>query len=66
MKVVYVPSVDEIRERRKAEYLAHFPIERQIEALTEAAAGRTERLEELLRGLAEIREALPFAGKGGE
>ena len=60
MKVTHVPSPEEIRERRKREYLARWPVERQLEALSEAAMGRPEKLDEMRQGLLEIREALPF------
>ena len=60
MKVTHVPTPEEIRERRKREYLARWPVERQLEALSEAAMGRPELLDEMRRGLLEIREALPF------
>ena len=60
MKVQHIPTPEEIRERRRAEYLARWPVERQLEALSEAAMGRPEKLDEMRRGLLEIREALPF------
>lgn len=60
VRVQHVPSPEEIRERRKREYLARWPVERQLEALSEAAMGRPELLDEMKRGLLEIREALPF------
>ena len=60
MKAVHIPTPEEIRERRRREYLARWPVERQLEALSEAAMGRPERLDEMRRGLLEIREALPF------
>jgi len=65
MKVIHVPSPEEIRERRRAEYLTRWPVERQLEALSEATMGRPEKLEQMKRDLLEIREALPYA-KGGE
>ena len=61
MKIDYRPTPDEVRRRRKERYLSDYPIETQIEALTEAAMGRPDKLDELLRGLAEIRETFPFA-----
>ena len=61
MKIAYKPTPEEVRKKRKAEYLQRFPVEVQMEALTEAASGRPEKLDELMQGLAEIREALPFA-----
>ena len=60
MKVQHIPTQEEIRERRRAEYLAQWPVERQLEALSEAAMGRPDLLDEMRRGLLEIREALPF------
>ena len=61
MKVQHIPTPEEIRERRRAEYLSRWPVERQLEALSEAAMGRPELLDEMKRGLLEIREALPFS-----
>ena len=61
MKAVHIPTPEEIRERRKREYLSRWPVERQLEALSEAAMGRPELLDEMRRGLLEIREALPFS-----
>lgn len=60
MKIVYKPTPEEVRKKRKKEYLERFPVERQLEALTEAAQGRPEKLNKLLQGLAEIRGSLPF------
>ena len=60
MKIAYKPTPEEVRRKRQNEYLTRFPVERQLEALTEAASGRPEKLNELLQGLAEIRGALPF------
>jgi hypothetical protein len=50
-----------VRKKRKAEYLSKYPIEIQLEALTEAAMGRTTKLDELVKGLSNIRESLPFS-----
>jgi len=61
MKINYKPTSAEVRKKRKEDYLQRFPVERQLEALTEAASGRPEKLNELLQGLAEIRESLPFS-----
>ena len=61
MKIKYKPTSVEVRKKRKAEYLSKYPIEIQLEALTEAASGRPEKLNELMQGLAEIRGALPYA-----
>ena len=64
MRVIHIPTPEEIRERRKREYLARWPVERQLEALSEAAMGRPEKLDEMKQGLLAIREALPFSEEG--
>ena len=61
MKIAYKPTPGEVRKKRQKEYLERFPVEVQLEALTEASSGRPEKLDELMQGLAEIRGALPFA-----
>ena len=62
MKVTHKPPDDEVRERRKKAYLARYPVEIQLEAITEASLGRPDKLNELVKGLSEIRESLPFCG----
>ena len=64
MKIAYKPTPEEVRKKRQNYYLELFPVERQLEALTEAAQGRPEKLNELMQGLAEIRGALPFVKDG--
>ena len=64
MKIAYKPTPEEVRKKRKEAYLSVYTVERQLEALTEAAMGRPERLDEMRRGLLEIREALPFSEEG--
>ena len=64
MKAVHIPTPEEIRERRRAEYLSRWPVERQLEALSEATMGRPEKLDEMKQGLLAIREALPFLEEG--
>ena len=66
MKIAYKPTPEEVRKKRQKEYLERYPVENQLEALTEAAQGRPEKLNELMRGLAEIRGALPFAEEGNK
>ena len=61
MKISYMPTSAEVQKNRKEEYLSQYPIEIQLEALTEAAMGRTTKLDELVKGLSDIRESLPFS-----
>lgn len=62
MKVTHRPPDDEVRERRKKAYLEKYPVEIQLEAITEASLGRPDKLNELVKGLSDIRESLPFCG----
>ena len=66
MRIAYKPTPEEVRNKRQKEYLERYPVEKQLEALTEAAQGRPEKLNELMQGLAEIRGALPFAEEGNK
>lgn len=66
MKIAYKPTPEEVRRKRQKEYLERYPVEKQLEALTEAAQGRPEKLDELMQGLAEIRGSLPFAKEGNK
>ena len=61
MKISYKPNADEVKKKRKEKYLSDYPIDTQLEALTEAAMGRTAKLDELVKGLSDIRESLPFS-----
>lgn len=61
MKISYKPTSTEIRKQRKEQYLSQYPIEIQLEALTEAAMGNKKKLKELVKGLSDIRESLPYA-----
>jgi hypothetical protein len=44
--------------------LEGWPIEKQMEAHSEAAMGRPEKLNEMTEDFAEIRGALPFFKEG--
>ena len=61
MKISYSPTSAEVRKKRKEEYLSQYPVEIQLEALTEAAMGNDTKLKELVKGLSMIRESLPFS-----
>lgn len=61
MKIKYKPSKEETKRKRKEKYLQCYPIEIQLEALTEAAMGDKTKLKELIKGLSYVRESLPFS-----
>jgi hypothetical protein len=62
MRLTVSPSHDHIRAARKQAYLQAWPIEAQLEAHAEAAAGRPDKLTKMLADLAEIRSANPIPG----
>ena len=60
MKIVASKTREQIAEERKRRYLEAWPVHRQMEALTEAAAGRPEKLERMQAEMAVIKESLPY------
>lgn len=63
MKVEHSPNKKEVQSRRKDEYLKAWPIVKQLEALSEAAAGRSEKLAAMTADFDAIRLKLPFSGE---
>lgn len=63
LKINHSPNNKEVRLRRKDEYLKAWPIEKQLEALAEAAAGRSEKLTAMTAEFDAIRLKLPFSGE---
>lgn len=62
--MVHRPTRDEVAAERKKRYLELWPIEKQLEAHAEAAAGRAEKQNKMMEDFARIREVLPFYGDG--
>lgn len=60
MKITYRKTREEMLQERQTLYLMRWPVSRQLEALSEAAAGRKEKLDAMLKDFAEIREELRF------
>ena len=60
---MHVPAREEVQEERRRRYLAAWPVEKQMEALSEALAGRVGKQDKMLEDFAAIREALPFCGE---
>ena len=63
LKVEHNPNKKEVQSRRKDEYLKAWPIVKQLEALSEAAAGRSEKLAAMTADFDAIRLKLPFSGE---
>jgi hypothetical protein len=49
-----------VRTERHRRYLADWPIDKQLEAFSESAMGRPEKLNKMTEDFAEIRRVLPF------
>jgi hypothetical protein len=62
MRLTAQPCHDHIRATRREAYLTAWPAHAQLEAHAEAAAGRPEKLNQMLADLAEIRAANPIPG----
>lgn len=60
MRVIHVPMREEVREERKRQYLRAWPVEAQLEAISEAAAGRPEKQKQMMADFQRIRESLPY------
>ncbi|MEG1501973.1 MAG: hypothetical protein RR203_02530 [Synergistaceae bacterium] len=60
MKITHNPSNEEIRKRRQEDYLALWPIDKQLEAHAEASMGRQEKLNKMMGDFEQIRSKLPF------
>lgn len=60
MRVIHIPTAEEVRAERQRRYLAAWPVEKQMEAYSEALQGRPEKQKQMIEDLAAIREALPF------
>lgn len=60
LRVIYALTRAEIQRKRKEKYLEQWPIEKQLEAISEAISGRPEKQEQMLKDFTKIREALPF------
>lgn len=59
MKVVYHPNDTDIANLRKRAYLKQWPVELQLEALTEASNGHPEKLEKLKNDIMAIKKLYP-------
>jgi len=59
MRVSLPGSIDHISEARRAAILAAWPVHVQMEAHAEAAAGRPEKLLQMLADISAIKAANP-------
>ena len=60
MKIAYKRSREKTQQLRQDAYLRLWPVEKQLEAITEAANGRTEKIDRMAADFAAIRDSLPY------
>jgi len=60
MRVIHIPTREEVQAERKRRYLEAWPVEKQLEAHAEALQGRPEKQTQMMHDLAAIREAMSF------
>ena len=60
MKIAYKRSRERVSQLRQDAYLRLWPVEKQLEAITEAANGRTEKIDRMAADFAVIRDSLPY------
>ena len=60
MKIAYKRTRERTSRLRQDAYLRLWPVEKQLEAITEAANGRTEKIDRMAADFAAIRDSLPY------
>ena len=60
MKIAYKRSRERVSQLRQEAYLRLWPVEKQLEAITEAANGRTEKIDRMAADFAAVRDSLPY------
>ena len=60
MKIAYKRSKERTSQLRQEAYLRLWPVEKQLEAITEAANGRTEKIDRMAADFQGIRDAFPY------
>ena len=60
MKIAYKRSRERVSQLRQDAYLRLWPVEKQLEAITEAANGRTEKIDRMAADFTAIRDSLPY------
>ena len=60
MKHVHTPTTEEVQSRRRQAYLDRWPVSSQLEALTDAAQGNTDKLKQLMADIQAIKQTYPI------
>lgn len=63
MEFKYTPTSEEVRRERQRRYLESWPIEKQLEAHSEAMMGRPEKQERMMDDFRRIREDVKYTGE---
>ena len=63
MEFKYTPTSEEVRRERQRRYLEGWPVEKQLEAYSEAMMGRPEKQERMMEDFRRIRADVKYPGE---
>ena len=63
MEFKYTPTSEEVRRERQRRYLEGWPVEKQLEAYSEAMMGRPEKQERMMKDFMRIRADVKYPGE---
>lgn len=63
MEFKYTPTSEEVRRERQRRYLEGWPVEKQLEAYSEAMMGRPEKQERMMEDFRRIRSDVKYPGE---
>lgn len=63
MEFKYTPTSEEVRRERQRRYLEGWPVEKQLEAYSEAMMGRPEKQERMMDDFRRIRADVKYPGE---
>lgn len=63
MEFKYTPTSEEVRRERQRRYLEGWPVEKQLEAYSEAMMGRPGKQERMMEDFRRIREDVKYPGE---
>ena len=62
MRIIEIPTDEQIREARQRHYLTLWPVEKQMEAHADNANGNDAKLKKMLADFEAIKKSLPYQG----
>ena len=62
MRIIEIPTDEQVREARQRQYLTLWPVEKQMEAHADNANGNDTKLKKMLADSEAIKKNLPYQG----